>query len=54
MTEVNINLIDEFAIIFLWIGIWGIIDELIYTTAIFQYKKYIYTILILIALYMKI
>ena len=54
MTEVSIALLDELAIIFLWIGIWGITDEIIYSTSMFQYKKYIYTILLLTALYMKI
>jgi type I restriction-modification system DNA methylase subunit len=54
MTEVSIKLIDEIAIIFLWIGIWGIADEIIYSTMVFQYKKYIYTLLILSAIYMKI
>jgi len=54
MTELSIGLIDELVIIFLWIGIWGITDEIIYSTIMFQYKKYIYIILLLIALYMKV
>ena len=54
MTEVSIALLDELAIIFLWIGIWGISDEIIYSSVVLQYKKYIYVLLILCALYLKI
>ena len=54
MTEVSINLIDEIAIIFLWIGIWGFVDEIIYSSVVLQYKKYIYVLLILCALYVKV
>ena len=54
MIEITLKLIDEIAIIFLWIGIWGISDEIIYSSIMLQYKKYIYVLLILCALYVKI
>ena len=54
MSTLNINFGDELTIIFLWIGIWGVTDELIYSTVLYEYKKYIYILLILSAIYLKI
>ena len=50
----NLNLIDELSIIFLWIGIWGLSDMLLNVPIMYEYKHYFYIILILIAIYYKI
>jgi hypothetical protein len=54
MTNISLNIIDELSIIFLWIGIWGITDMFINLSVINEYKKYIYILLILIAIYFKL
>jgi len=47
-TVLNLNLLDEMTIIFLWIGIWGICDILLNIPFMYQHKHYFYILLILI------
>lgn len=56
MTSVNISydIINELSIIFLWVGVWGILDQFTHLTILEQYKKYFYVLLILIAVYIKL
>jgi len=55
-TNVNVNfdLTNELSLIFLWVGIWGVIDSVTHQTILVNYKIYIDILLILIALYIKL
>jgi len=55
-TNVNVNfdLANELSLIFLWVGIWGVIDSVTHHTILVNYKIYIDILLILIALYIKL
>jgi len=55
-TNVNVNfdLANELSLIFLWVGIWGVIDSVTHQTILVNYKIYIDILLILIALYIKL
>ncbi len=50
----DISLIDEIAIIFLWVGVWGLIENFIYDHLPPRFRIYIYILLILSALLMKL
>jgi len=52
--EVSINLIDEISMVFFWVGANGILDKIIDRPFLSSSKMYIYTILLLIAIYFKI
>jgi hypothetical protein len=52
--DLNIQLRDELSIILLWIGLSGVLDEIINISIIFPIKIYIYALFILIALYLKL
>jgi len=52
--EVSINLIEEISMVFFWVGSNGILDKIIDRPSINSYKMYIYIILLLIAIYLKI
>ena len=52
--DINVLLLDEVSIILLWIGLHGLLDQLIYSENIFPIRNYIYIIFILFALYLKV
>lgn len=52
--NVNFNIIDELSYIFLWIGLWGIFDIILFDTVLIKYRLHCYIILILIAVYIKL
>ena len=56
MTTVNVNfdLLNELSLIFLWVGIWGVLDKVTNGTSLSKYKIYIDVLLILIALFIKL
>ena len=49
-----LNLSDEISTIFLWIGTWGIKEVIFNISLINDNKIYIYVLLILIAIYIKL
>lgn len=54
MDIINIKLIDEVAMVFFWVGSNGLLEKIINLPAIKRYKMYIYTILLLCAVYFKL
>lgn len=52
--DINIIMLDEVSIIFFWIGLSGLIDRFISNPLIIPSKKYVYMILVLIALFIKL
>ena len=52
--EININIIDELSMIFFWIGLSGVTEKLIDHSYVKHSKLYIYTIILLIGIYLKI
>jgi len=56
MTTINVNfdIINELSLIFLWVGIWGVLDKLTNHTILVKYKIYFNVLLILTALLIKL
>jgi hypothetical protein len=56
MSTVNVNfdLINELSLIFLWVGVWGILDKITNHTGLVKYKIYFDVLLILIAIFIKL
>ena len=56
MATVNVrfDLINELSIIFLWVGIWGVLDQVTNNTVLVNYKMYVNVLLILTALLIKL
>jgi len=52
--DINIQMIDEVSIIFFWVGLSGLIDRFINNPLILPSKKYVYMILVLIAIFIKL
>jgi hypothetical protein len=52
--NVNFDLINELSLIFLWVGVWGILDKIANYTGLVEYKIYFDVLLILIAIYIKL
>lgn len=49
-----LKLEDEISTIFLWLGVWGIKENIFTISIINENKIYIYVLLILIGIYIKI
>jgi len=49
-----IQIVDEISAIFLWLGIWGIKEHVFTVSIINDNKMYIYTLLLLIGIYIKL
>ena len=56
MTTVNVDfdIMNELSLIFLWVGIWGVLDQLTNHTVLVKYKMYVNVLLILTALLIKL
>lgn len=56
MTTINVrfDIINELSIIFLWVGIWGVLDQVINNTVLVNHKMYVNVLLILTALLIKL
>ena len=52
--EISISLIDEVTAVFLWLGVYGLLQKFISSVYVNQYETYIYLLLILTALYFKL
>jgi hypothetical protein len=52
--DINILLLDEVSIILLWVGLHGLLDQLLNSENIFPIRNYIYIIFVLFALYLKL
>lgn len=52
--DVNFDIMNELSLIFLWIGIWGVLDQITNNTVLVQYRIYFNVLLILIALLIKL
>lgn len=52
--NVSFDLINELSIIFLWVGIWGVLDQVTNNTVLVKYRIYFNVLLILIALLIKL
>jgi hypothetical protein len=52
--DISINLIDEIAMIFFWVGANGILDKIISWPSIKPSKIYIYLLLLLSAVFFKL
>ena len=52
--DINIKMLDEVSIIFFWVGLSGLIDRFISNPLIIPSKKYVYMILVLIAIFLKL
>jgi len=52
--EISISLIDEVTAVFLWMAIYGLLNNFIHLSYINQYENYIYLLLLLSALYFKL
>lgn len=52
--NVRFDLINELSIIFLWVGIWGTLDQVTNNTVLVNYKMYVNVLLILTALMIKL
>jgi hypothetical protein len=52
--NVKFDIINELSIIFLWVGIWGILDQVTNNTVLVKYKMHINVLLILTALFIKL
>lgn len=52
--DVSLLLKDELSVILLWIGLYGLLDQLIHSKNIYPYKNYVYLLFVLISLYIKI
>ena len=50
----NIKLVDEIAMVFFWVGLNGILDRIINFSSLKPSKIYIYMILFLFAIYVKL
>jgi hypothetical protein len=52
--NINILIKDEISIILLWVGFYGLLDQLIHYNSVFPYKNYLYSLFILISLFIKL
>jgi hypothetical protein len=52
--QFSIGLFDEISMILFWIGMYGIIETILYTDLIYPYKNYAYLLFIMIGLYTKL
>jgi hypothetical protein len=52
--NVSFDLINELSIIFLWVGIWGVLDQVTNNTVLVKYRIYFNVLLILTALLIKL
>jgi hypothetical protein len=52
--DINILLQDEISVILLWMGLYGILDQIIHIPSIQDKKNYIYALFILISLFIKL
>ena len=56
MTTINVrfDIINELSIIFLWVGVWGLLDQITQNTTLVNFKIYFDVLLILTALFIKL
>jgi hypothetical protein len=56
MSTVNVSfdIMNELSLIFLWVGIWGVLDQITNHTILVRYKIYVNVLLILTALLIKL
>jgi hypothetical protein len=52
--NVNFNLVSELSLIFLWVGVWGLLDQITQNTTLVNFKIYFDVLLILTALFIKL
>jgi hypothetical protein len=52
--DVNLLLKDEVSVILLWIGIYGILDQVIHSTMIYPNRNYLYALFILYSIFIKL
>jgi hypothetical protein len=52
--DINIKLVDEISMIFFWVGTSGLLERIINTPILIHSKMYIYAILLLFAIYLKV
>ena len=52
--NVNFNIESELSLIFLWVGVWGLLDQITQNTTLVNFKIYFDVLLILTALFIKL
>ena len=52
--DISIQLMEEISIIFFWVGSSGLLDRFVSNPIIKQSKIYVYIMLVLIAIYLKL
>ena len=52
--NVNFDIVNELSLIFLWVGVWGILDHVTHHTKLVNFKIYLDLLLILTALFIKL
>lgn len=52
--ELNFNILDELSMIFFWIGSYGISDKIISQQIFKHHKIYIYVLLVLLGIYLRL
>jgi hypothetical protein len=52
--EISLSLIDEVTAVFLWLGVYGLLQKFLNTSYVNQYETYVYLLLVLTALYFKL
>ena len=52
--QFSFGLIDEISLILFWIGMYGLIETILYTDLIYPHKNYVYILFIIVGLYTKL
>ena len=52
--DISIQLIEEISIVFFWVGSSGLLDRFISNPIVKHSKIYVYVMLVLIAIYLKL
>jgi hypothetical protein len=52
--DITIQLKDEISVILLWVGLYGLLEQIIHSSFIYPNKNYIYMLFVLISLFIKL